>query len=204
MSERLTDEQVAEGLRLAEEIDSDRYACTPEESDLAVLALALQERLQAAEAERDRWRKNYNDTLAALIDIERDLRERLTTAEAERDCGIANLIDEVNRIKAERDEARSIAEFQQRRAIALENQVDDLNRVRSDVESTARQQARREAFEEAAKEMCFYCRDGVQLTDQVTLFPAKLYHLKGAAPHREAAMCAAERIHLRAFAEVER
>jgi hypothetical protein len=148
MSERLTDEQVAEGLRLAEEIDSDRYACTPEESDLAVLALALQERLQAAEAERDRWRKNYNDTLAALIDIERDLRERLTTAEAERDCGIANLIDEVNRIKAERDEARSIAEFQQRRAIALENQVDDLNRVRSDVESTARQQARREAFEE--------------------------------------------------------
>jgi hypothetical protein len=80
---KLTDEQVAEWLRLAEEIDSDRYACTPEESDLAVLALALHERLQAAEAERD--------------------------------CGIVNLIDEVNRIKTERDEARQALPTDQQR-----------------------------------------------------------------------------------------
>jgi hypothetical protein len=130
---KLTDEQVAEWLRLAEEIDSDRYACTPEESDLAVLALALHERLQAAEAERD--------------------------------CGIVNLIDEVNRIKTERDEARqALPTDQQRKTLAYwiwpeaPGGWDDLaaaaKRLRESHDAlardiaTARQQARREAFEE--------------------------------------------------------
>jgi histidyl-tRNA synthetase len=139
MSERLTDEQVAEGLRLAEEIDSDRYACTPEESDLAVLALALQERLQAAET-RDRQSWAEQKRLAKLVE---EKTAAVKAAEAERDTRITDLVDEVDRLKAERDEARE--ETERARDHFLDRIVD------------VHRQARREAFEEAAKLKCEMC-----------------------------------------------
>jgi hypothetical protein len=113
----LTDEQVAEWLRLAEEIDSDRYACTPEESDLAVLALALHERLQAAEAERDEARQ------ALPTDQQRKTLAYWIWPEAP--GGWDDLAAAAKRLRESHDAlARDIA--------------------------TARQQARREAFEEVA------------------------------------------------------
>jgi hypothetical protein len=95
----------------------------------------LEERLQAAEAGRDRM----SDSATVII-------RRAEKAEAER------------------DEARQEAEWQQKRAIAAENRNDDLRLScqeqsrakcaaieRAEMAEAARQQARREAFEEAAK-----------------------------------------------------
>jgi uncharacterized small protein (DUF1192 family) len=105
VSTKLTDKQIAEGLEIASMAPDYPYP----------------------------W-----DALCAAAKVEMTclaLQERLQAAEAERDTRITDLVDEVDRLKAERDEARKEAER------ARDHFLDRIVGVH--------QQARREAFEEA-------------------------------------------------------
>jgi uncharacterized small protein (DUF1192 family) len=106
VSTKLTDKQIAEGLEIASMAPDYPYP----------------------------W-----DALCAAAKVEMTclaLQERLQAAEAERDTRITDLVDEVDRLKAERDEARKEAER------ARDHFLDRIVGVH--------QQARREAFEEVA------------------------------------------------------
>jgi cell division protein FtsI/penicillin-binding protein 2 len=128
---KLTDEQVAEGLALAEVkpnrlhiLNGVAWEYLTDEAKLQRLVLALHEKLQAAEAERDACAENHLAARRLVVD-----RNARIEAEAKR----------ADAAEAERDEAR-------RQAKALWARAD----VAEDAVVTARQQARREAFEEAA------------------------------------------------------
>jgi hypothetical protein len=123
----LTDEQLAAELNHARSW-SKRPGWTPQAGEcesLADLALALQERLQAAEAESAKRLTAIHHAAAEALEATR----RASVAEAERDEAL-----------------REQASWKQA-AIARREHMDDLTKELA----TARQQARREAFEEAAK-----------------------------------------------------
>jgi hypothetical protein len=116
----LTDEQVEEGLaEAAAWLDKPKYA-GPTYERFARLALAFRERLEAAEKLKC---PDRSDFVA--------LQERLQAAEAER------------------DEARMSAQDQSRAKCAAIERAENAERILL----SARQQARREAFEEAAKKV---------------------------------------------------
>ncbi len=156
MSAPLTDEQVAEGLALAADRRAEADSVV---RDLARLALALQERLQAAE----RALKKNDEDWSVVREVDRQevvrLQAALQAAEAERDHwkgrwkldtsglkgNIARLHEEVRAREAERDEALADR---------------DKNSQQVADEYARAQQARREAFEEAAKLRCYHCRLG--------------------------------------------
>jgi hypothetical protein len=114
--------------------------------------------------------------------------------------------------EAERDEARQEAEWQQKRAIGAENRNDDLRLScqeqsrakcaaieRAEMAEAARQQARREAFEEAAKLRCYRCRQGVPVR-LAPGGPSKLFWHD--LPGGDVVVC--ESAAIRALSEVER
>jgi hypothetical protein len=117
---QMTDEQIAEGLASARQVrrgyDLDGFAR---------LALALQERLQAAEAESAKHLTAIHHAAAEALEATR----RASVAEAERDEARERVLADVADERAE-----YIA-----RTLTAEASL-----------SAARQQARREAFEEAA------------------------------------------------------
>jgi hypothetical protein len=181
----LTDEQVVE--RLPSVADWVRYTSDPRLHEACELALALQERLQAADAERDRM----SDSATVII-------RRAEAAEAERD-----------------EARRALPTDQQRKTLAYwlwpeaPGSWDDLaaaaKRLRESHDvlvrdvATARQQARREAFEEAAKLRCYRCRQGVPVR-LAPGGPSKLFWHD--LPGGDVVVC--ESAAIRALAEVER
>jgi hypothetical protein len=189
----LTDEQVAEGLKRAREIQKREHrmsqdseyrefcACLPYphgrswpcRDDLdSRLALALQERLEAAEAVRDKF-AHASDAQAVAW------KERALKAEAER------------------DEARQERDASVLHARGLCRQLDETQEERDTYErlhASARQQARREAFEEAAKE----ADNLVRLLRKGAWPGARYSHDDGADDVEEFADA------IRALAEVER
>lgn len=205
MSVKLTDEQVAEGLISAGAYDGD----DGDAARYADLAHALQERLEESEQSRktlshqldrrSRGRDAETQGLLAQVDV---LQERLQAAEAERDEARRNR--EVD------------ARYRQRVMDALGNGsdetlwrpgylwADEAARIIREA-SAARQQARREAFEEAAKLTCESCAEVEPVKPRdISKIPGASVTWAHTNPEYGDHQCNAWKIRDRALAEGER
>jgi hypothetical protein len=216
----LTDEQVAEGLAIAgaalngKPLPLAAMNTLRPTLQLARLAMALQERLQAAEAERDRF-SHTSDAQAVAW------KERALKAEAERDearkerhilHSILNLFDDYED-ECPVDFAEAERRWNQHRETGVTyGRNEMLDRLRNSLRfwpkdgcdsevakavQAIEDRARREAFEEAKAAMCPYCAEKRPLHDD----PRGPYHTDvGRSLNWDHCKAAP----LRALAEVER